>query len=208
MSYLPLAKFHFSGHNPYNFCDFFMKNFISILTDISRSYLCSILTLSHVGQELWLDLQTDHVSKTGLDVHGRIEIRELLNGVWQNNATIQMNLSYLHKCIVKLSWIYNTKFKTYGPWNYVLLRANNSWTNKTGIVILVPTYWLDTIHLCMKFHEFISSCSIVMAPDLKTRPRTHGRGDDSARAVVNRPPFIESFTLQLSRKGPLAFIFR
>ena len=53
----------------------------------------------------------------------------------------------------------------------------------------------------MKFHEFISSSSIVMVPDLKTRPRTEGRGDDSARAVVKRPSFVESFTLQLSEKG-------
>ena len=45
-----------------------------------------------------------------------------------------------------------------------------------------------------------------MAQDLKSRPRTIGRGDDSARAVVNRTSFVESFTLQLSRKGPLAFI--
>ena len=60
----------------------------------------------------------------------------------------------------------------------------------------------------MKFYEFISSSSIVMAPDLKTRPRTDGRGDDSARTVVNRPSFVESFTLQLSRKGTLAFISR
>ena len=99
-------------------------------------------------------------------------------------------------------------FKVYGPWDYFLPTANNSWTNKTGVVILVPTYWLDTTHLCMKFHEFISSSSIVMAPDLKTRPRTNGRGDDSARAVVNRPSSVESFTLQLSRKGALAFISR
>ena len=41
-------------------------NFLSILTDISLSYVCSILTLSHVGQELRLDLQTDHLSKTGI----------------------------------------------------------------------------------------------------------------------------------------------
>ena len=47
-----------------------------------------------------------------------------------------------------------------------------------------------------------------MAPDFKTRPRTDGRGDDSARAVVNQPPFDECFTLQLSRKGTLAFISR
>ena len=60
----------------------------------------------------------------------------------------------------------------------------------------------------MKFHDFILSNSIVMAPDLKTRPRPDGRGDDSARAVVNRPSFVESFTLQLSRKGTLAFISR
>ena len=58
----------------------------------------------------------------------------------------------------------------------------------------------------MKFHEFISSSSIVKVPDLKTRPRTDGRSDDNARAVVNRPPFVESFTLQLSRKGALVFI--
>ena len=60
----------------------------------------------------------------------------------------------------------------------------------------------------MKFHDFISSSSIVMAPDLKTRPRTDGRGNDSARAVVNRLSFVESFTLKLSRKGTLAFISR
>ena len=60
----------------------------------------------------------------------------------------------------------------------------------------------------MKFHDFISFSSIVMAPDLKIRPRTDGRGDDSARAVVSRPSFVESFTLQLSRKGTLAFISR
>ena len=39
---------------------------MSTFTDISLSNLCRILTLSHVGQELQLDLQTDHVSKTGL----------------------------------------------------------------------------------------------------------------------------------------------
>ena len=60
----------------------------------------------------------------------------------------------------------------------------------------------------MKFHDIISSSSVVMAPDLKTRPRTEGRGDDSAGAEYNRPSFIESFTLQLSRKGTLAFISR
>ena len=60
----------------------------------------------------------------------------------------------------------------------------------------------------MKFHEFIFTSSIVIAPDLKTRPRTDGRGDDSARAVVNRPSFVESFTLQRSRKGTMAFISR
>ena len=60
----------------------------------------------------------------------------------------------------------------------------------------------------MKFHDFISSSSIAMAQDLKTRPRTDGRGDDSARAVVNRTSFVESLTLQLSRKGTLVFISR
>ena len=54
----------------------------------------------------------------------------------------------------------------------------------------------------MKFHEFIASNSIVMAPDLKTRPRTDGRSDDSARAVVNRSSFIESFTLQRQERAP------
>ena len=58
----------------------------------------------------------------------------------------------------------------------------------------------------MKFYDFISSSSIVMVPDLKTRPRTDERGDDSARAVVNRPSIVESFTLQLSRKDTLAFM--
>ena len=52
----------------------------------------------------------------------------------------------------------------------------------------------------------MSSSSVVMAQDLKSRPKTHGRDDDSARAVVNRTSFVESFTLQLSRKGTLAFI--
>ena len=60
----------------------------------------------------------------------------------------------------------------------------------------------------MKFHEFISSSSIIMDPDLKTRPRTDRRGDDSARVVVNRLFFVESFTLQLPRKGAFAFISR
>ena len=60
----------------------------------------------------------------------------------------------------------------------------------------------------MKFHEFISSIFIIMFPDLKTRPRTEGRGDDCSRGVVNRPSFVDSFTLQLSRKGTLAFISR
>ena len=60
----------------------------------------------------------------------------------------------------------------------------------------------------MKFHAFMSSNSIVMAPDLKTRPRTDGRGGDSSPAVINLPSFVESFTLQLSRKGTLAFISR
>ena len=60
----------------------------------------------------------------------------------------------------------------------------------------------------MKFHDFISFSSIVMAPALKTRPWTDGWGDDSARAVGNRPSFVGSFTLQLSRKGTLAFISR
>ena len=60
----------------------------------------------------------------------------------------------------------------------------------------------------MQFHEFISSSSIVMVSDLKTLPRTDGLGDDSARAVVNRSSFVESFTLQLSIKGTLAFISR
>ena len=62
-------------------------------------------------------------------------------------------------------------------------------------------------HLRMKCHDFISSTSIVMAPDLKTRPRTDGRGGERARAVVNRPSFIASVTLQLSRKGTLALLF-
>ena len=43
-------------------------------------------------------------------------------------------------------------------------------------------------------YEFISPSSKVMAPDLKTQPRTDGLGDDSARAVDNRPSFVESFT--------------
>ena len=60
----------------------------------------------------------------------------------------------------------------------------------------------------MEFHEFISSSSIVMAPHLKTRPRTDGWGDESALAVVNLPSFVESFTLQLSRKDTLTFISR
>ena len=45
-----------------------------------------------------------------------------------------------------------------------------------------------------------------MVPDLKTRPRTDGRDDDSACAVVNRPSYVESLTLQLSRKGAWALI--
>ena len=60
----------------------------------------------------------------------------------------------------------------------------------------------------MTFHEFISSSSIVTAPDLNTRPRTDGRGDDSAGAVFSRPYFVESFALQLSRKGTMMFISR
>ena len=60
----------------------------------------------------------------------------------------------------------------------------------------------------MKFHEFITPSFIVLVPDLKIRSKTDGRGDDSARAVVNRPYFVELFTLQLSRKGTLAFISR
>ena len=87
-------------------------NFLSIFTDISLSYVCSILTLSHVGQELRLDLQTDHVSKTGL----RWPL--LLNGARQKNESIKLNLSYLGKCIFNVSWIYNTQFKSYDPWNY------------------------------------------------------------------------------------------
>ena len=64
------------------------------------------------------------------------------------------------------------------------------------------------IHLGMKFYDFISSSSVEMAADLKTQTRTDGQGDHSARAVVNRPSFVEPFTLQLSRKGTLAFISR
>ena len=60
----------------------------------------------------------------------------------------------------------------------------------------------------MKFHEFIFSSSIVMAPDLKTRPRIDGRDDDNDYAVVNRPSLVESSTLQLSRKCTLGFISR
>ena len=59
----------------------------------------------------------------------------------------------------------------------------------------------------MKFDEFILSSSIVMDRDLKTRPRTDGQGDDRVM-IVNRPSFVESFTLQLSRKGTLAIIAR
>ena len=53
----------------------------------------------------------------------------------------------------------------------------------------------------MTFHEFISCRSIVMAPDLKTRPRTDGRDDNSAPALVNRPCFVESFTSRLRSIG-------
>ena len=60
-------------------------------------------------------------------------------------------------------------------------------------------------HLRMKCHDFISSTSIVMAPDLKTRPRTDGRGGDRARAVVNRPSFSASVTLQLQERAPWRF---
>ena len=67
---------------------------------------------------------------------------------------------------------------------------------KLGLSFLLP-HRLDTTHLCMKFHDFVSSSSIVMTPDLKTRPMTDGQDDDSARTVVNRPFFVESFTLQL-----------
>ena len=109
---------------------------------------------------------------------------------------------YLDKCIFKVSWIYNKKSKSYDPWNYILPRAHNLWTNKTGIVILVPTYWLDKTHLCMKFHEFISSSFIVMAPDLKTRTRTDGWGDDSARAVVNRPSFAALQRYNCQERAP------
>ena len=34
-----------------------------------------------------------------------------------------------------------------------------------------------------------------------SRPRSDGQGDGSACAVVNRQSFVETFTLQLSRKG-------
>ena len=61
----------------------------------------------------------------------------------------------------------------------------------------------------MEFHKFILSSSIAMTSDLKNpTKRTDGQGDDSARAIVKRPSFVESFTLQLSRKGTLAFISR
>ena len=53
----------------------------------------------------------------------------------------------------------------------------------------------------MEFHTFISISSIVMAPDLKTRSRTDGRGNDSARAVVDRPFFVDPFSLKLSTAG-------
>ena len=67
----------FQGPQPLHFLDFFMKLHKHIFSDISLSYLCSILTLSHVGQELWLDLQTDHMSKIGHHVRGRIVIRAI-----------------------------------------------------------------------------------------------------------------------------------
>ena len=54
---------------------------------------------------------------------------------------------------------------------------------------------------CDLSDEFIYTSSIVMVPNLKTGPMADGQGDDNARAEINRPSFVESFTLQLSRKG-------
>ena len=56
----------------------------------------------------------------------------------------------------------------------------------------------------MTFHDFISFSSIVMTPDLKTRPRTDGgRGDDSARDVFNRLFFVATF-----KKGHIGVYFQ
>ena len=41
-----------------------------------------------------------------------------------------------------------------------------------------------------------------MAPDLKTRPRTDGRGDDSVRAVVNRRPSLNRLCCNCQERAP------
>ena len=58
----------------------------------------------------------------------------------------------------------------------------------------------------MKFRDFISSSSIVMGPDLKTRLRTDGRGDDSARAVVNDHPSLNRLRCNFQERAPWRFI--
>ena len=89
----------------------------------------------------------------------------------------------------------------YVPWNYFSQMEIAHEPIKLGL-----TFLLRHIALCMTFHEIISSSSIVMTPDIKTRPRTDGLGNDSARTLVGRPSFVESFTLKLSRRGTLTFI--
>ena len=61
----------------------------------------------------------------------------------------------------------------------------------------------------MKFHEFISSGSIVMVPDLKPdQGLTDGVMIVHAPYLTDKPSLNRSNTLQLSRKSILEFISR
>ena len=108
ISYLPQAKI-VSGAITLTIFVISTWHFVNIFTDIS-SYLCSCLTLSHVGQELWPDLQTDHVSKIGL----RCPWSDCNQD--QDSWTERNRIKKLQS-IFKVSRIYNIKFKSYGPWN-------------------------------------------------------------------------------------------
>ena len=70
------SKILFQGPQPLQ-CLISSLNFINTFTNISLPHLRSILTLSSEGQELWFDLQINHVPKPVFDVRGWIVIRAI-----------------------------------------------------------------------------------------------------------------------------------
>ena len=58
----------------------------------------------------------------------------------------------------------------------------------------------DKTNIFAKFHDYILRGTRVMAPDLKTYPRTDGQGGDNVHVVVYQPSSVKVVSLNFNER--------